>query len=199
MKKRLVIRELIPALALALSISGCGSEEASEEAPAMTEQVGTGAEPARETAPEPAKDPEKVREIQSLIAKLHSGDERAAYDAVLRLSMVGDETAVDPLITVAQLKTGMMRVAAIKALGGIGDRRALPVLLNALRDRSVDVRRTAAAGLGNLGDESATQPLIEALRDEDDWVGMNAQGSLEKITRQDLQTYDAWRNWYAGR
>jgi HEAT repeat protein len=151
------------------------------------------------TSPKPAEDPEKARKVQDLIRKLEGSDKRAAYDAALQLALQGDETAVEPLIGVAERETGMLRVAAIHALGSIGDKRALYVLLQALRDRDVDVRRNAASGLGNLEDESAIEPLIEALRDTDDWVRMNALGSLQKITKQTLRGYDVWREWYRGR
>ena len=152
-----------------------------------------------ETSKKQAKDPDKARKVQELIWKLEGSDKRAAYDAALQLALQGDEAAVEPLIGIAERDNGMLRGAAIKALGSIGDERALSVLLQALRDRDVDVRRNAASGLGNLGDESAIEPLIEALRDTDDWVRMNASGSLKRITGQGLRGYDTWREWYRER
>ena len=174
----------------------CGSEE--PRAPAQVEKAPqTISEP--ETSHKPDSDPEKARKIEELIRKLEGSDERAAYDAALRLALIGDETAVDPLIEVYERESGMMRVAAIKALGSIGDERALDILLEALNDGDVNIRINAVSGLGNLGDESAIEPLIEALRDQDDWVRMSALGSLKKITRQDFPDYDAWSEWYKRR
>jgi len=160
----------------------CGGEE--PQAPAQIEKPPqTISEP--ETSHKPDSDPEKARKIEELIRKLEGSDERAAYDAALRLAY--------------ERESGMMRVAAIKALGSIGDERALDVLLGALNDGDVNIRRNAASGLGNLGDESAIEPLIEASRDQDDWVRMDAIGSLKKITRQNFPDYDAWSEWYQGR
>ena len=174
----------------------CSAEE--PQAPAQVEKAPqTISEP--ETSHKPDSDPEKARKIEELIRKLEGSDERAAYDAALRLALIGDETAVDPLIDAYGRESGMMRVAAIKALGSIGDERALDVLLEALNDGDVNIRRNAASGLGNMGHESAIEPLIEASRDQDDWVRMDAIGSLKKITRQDLPDYDAWSEWYQGR
>jgi hypothetical protein len=196
MLKKQTISYLFLAVGLGFFLYSCDSDE--PQAPAQNEKPPqTISEP--ETSQNADSDPEKARKIEELIRKLEGSDKRAAYDAALQLALIGDETAVDPLIDVYKRERGMMRVAAIKALGSIGDKRALDVLLEALKDGDVNIRRNAASGLGNLGDESAIEPLIEALKDQDDWVRMGAIGSLKKITRQDLPDYDAWSEWYQGR
>ena len=196
MIKKRAIFYLFLTVGLGVLLFCCEGEE--PKAPVQVEKPPqTISEP--ETSHKPDNDPEKARKIEELIRKLEDSDERAAYDAALRLALIGDETAVDPLINVYERESGMMRVAAIKALGSIGNERALDVLLAALNDGDVNIRRNAASGLGNLGDESAIEPLIEASRDQDDWVRMGAIGSLKKITRQNLPDYDAWSEWYQGR
>jgi len=92
----------------------CGGEE--PQTPAQVEKpTQTILEP--EVSHKPDSDPEKARKIEELIRKLEGSDERAAYDAALRLALIGDETAVGPLIDVYERESGMMRVAAIKAFG----------------------------------------------------------------------------------
>jgi HEAT repeat protein len=147
-------------------------------------------------APAATVDPERAKEIKELIWQLRSSDERKAFAAVQRLSLIGDETAVEPLMRVARNKKGMMRTAALTALGNLEDERAVPVLVSALRSSDVDARRAASGGLGRLGDASAIEPLIRALRDDDGWVRSNARESLQKLTGQNLRDYDAWDRWY---
>jgi HEAT repeats len=96
-------------------------------------------------------------------------------------------------------ESGSLRVAALKALGNIGDGRALELLLAALGDSSVGFRRVAASSLGNFRDPSAIAPLIEALQDEDNWVRIDARYSLEKLTGQDFENYNAWSEWNSQR
>jgi len=162
MIKRQAIFYLFLTVSIGLLLFCCGSEEP-QVPPQIEKPPQTTSE--SEASHKPRIDPEKARKIEELIRKLEGNDERAAYDAALRLALIGDETAVDPLIDFYERESGMMRVAALKALGSIGDRRALDVLLEALNDGDVNIRRNAAAGLGNLGDESAIGSLIEASRE----------------------------------
>lgn len=179
---------------------GCSEDEKSQPLPQVEEPPQKMLETkVSRVSLQPKIDPEKAKKIEELINKLQGTDQRAAYDAVLKLSLMGDETAVDPLTDIYYRESGMMRQAALKALGSIGDKRSLDILMDALYDENVDMRRNAAHGLGNVGDESAIEPLIEALNDPDGWVKMNAMGSLEKITGQKFTTYDAWYDWYQGR
>lgn len=156
-----------------------------------------------ETSHKPDSNPQKARKIEELIRKLEGSDQRAAYDAAQRLALIGDETAVEPLIAVYERESGLMRVAAINALGNIGDGRALDVLLEALKDEDVSIRRNAVSGLGKMGDASmkatVIDALIRALDDEDDWVKGNAEMSLGKITGKDIVGHERWKEWYQGR
>jgi|GEM_PF-2483675 len=186
---------------LSCVLSGCGGGgESTDTQTASTTESAAQVDPDPQQTRKPATDPKRAQEIQDLIRKLRSSDERVAYDAVLRLGMIGDETAADPLLDVARYgKSDRMRQAALRGLANLGDTRAFEMVLDGLRDRDVNVRRNAAAGLGQFKNERAIEPLIDALRDDDDWVRMNATGSLKRITRQDHITYDAWMEWYRSR
>lgn len=187
-------------LLLGMVLSGCGGGENTETQSASTTQTGLELDPVQQQVQSAPEDPKKAQEIQDLIRKLRSSDEREAYDAVLKLGMMGDETAVEPLLRIARRgKSEHMRQAALRALGSLGDPRAFEMVLDGLRSRDLTERRNAAAGLGHFKNDAAIEPLIDALRDDDGWVRMNAQGSLKKITRQDHVTYEAWTDWYRSR
>jgi HEAT repeat protein len=200
MRDRSLVSGAILTLLLGCLLLGCGSGDSSDTKATATTQASVQTSPTPQQIQPPAKDPKRTQEIQDLIRKLRSSDEREAYDAVLKLGMMGDETAVEPLLEIARYgRNEQMRHAALRALGSLGDPRAFELVLDGLRDRDLTVRRNAAALLGHFKNEAAIEPLIDALRDDDGWVRMNAQGSLEKITRQDHITYDAWREWYRSR
>jgi HEAT repeat protein len=192
---------VVLAVLLSCVLSGCGGGgESTDTQTASATESATQIDPVEQKTQKPATDPKRAQEIQNLIRKLRSSDERVAYDAILRLGMIGDETAADPLFDIARRgKSDRMRQAALKGLANLGDPRAFEMVLDGLRDRDVNVRRNAAANLGHFKNERAIEPLIDALRDDDDWVRMNATGSLKKITRQDHITYDAWMDWYRSR
>lgn len=203
MKRKLIV--LIFAMTAGSFFYGCGAEEPAKaplqaEEPAETpRQVERPSPTDTVSTPEPAKvlprNVKKAEKILELVEKLEGDDEKAAHDAALQLALVGDETAVEPLIDMSERETGSLRVAAIKALGSIADRRAFDILLAALGDRSVDLRRIAASSLGDFRDEAAIEPLIEALQDEDKWVRIDARHSLKKLTNQDFKDYNAWSQW----
>jgi len=201
MRIKMIISRLLFAMTICFFSYSCGGEESSTTQAPVDKR--TTKAPAKIPWPErpgkAAADKERAKKIQELIEKLDGDDAREAYDAVLKLSMFGDETAVEPLMDIAERESGMMRTAALQALGSIGDKRAFNLILDALNDDELSVRRNAASGLGNFRDESAIEPLIEALEDEDGWIRMNALGSLQKITNQDFPDYDAWRKWYSER
>ena len=197
MKIKLVVWFLV--IVVGAFFYGCGAEEPAKgprqvERPAPAEKGST---------PEPsslsADNLKKAEQIQGLIETLEGDDERAAIDAALQLGLLGDESAVEPLIDMAERESGSLRVAALKALGNIGDGRALELLLAAMGDSSVEFRRVAAGSLGNFRDPSAIAPLIEALQDEDSWVRIDARYSLEKLTGQDFENYNAWSEWNSQR
>ena len=192
---------MLLAITICFFFYSCGGEESSTSPAPFDKQTTKVPEkiPWPERPGKAAADKERAKKIQELVEKLEGDDERAKYDAILKLSMFGDETAVEPLMDIAESDSGMMRTAALQALGSIGDKRAFNLILDALNDDELSVRRNAASGLGSFRDESAIEPLIEALRDEDGWIRMNALGSLQKITNQDFHNYDAWYKWYSER
>jgi hypothetical protein len=102
--------------------------------------------------------------VDRLIALLKDGL-GAGAGAADALGMIGDEKAVEPLITaLADEEWSDLRQSAAIALGRIGNRQAVKPLLNALADEDEDVRWAAANALGKIGYPYAIKPLESLLR-----------------------------------
>ena len=114
-------------------------------------------------------------------------------EAAEALGKIGDEKAVEPLITTfneceerfswlgSALHNFLGRPIAI-ALGRIGGDRAIEALITIfLQDDDWAVRMRAAEALGNIGDERAIEPLTAALEDWDPDVQEAAREALDKI------------------
>jgi len=136
MRIKMIISRLLFAMTICFFSYSCGGEESSTTQAPVDKR--TTKAPAKIPWPErpgkAAADKERAKKIQELIEKLDGDDAREAYDAVLKLSMFGDETAVEPLMDIAERESGMMRTAALQALGSIGDKRAFNLILDALND-----------------------------------------------------------------
>jgi HEAT repeat protein/cytochrome c554/c'-like protein/doubled CXXCH motif protein len=82
-----------------------------------------------------------------------------------------DPATVNALIGAAADPEGMVRIAAIRALGLIDERRLAPVLISHLGDPSRVVRARAAEALFNLGMTALPGPPGEALaKAQDEWA-----------------------------
>jgi HEAT repeat protein len=121
--------------------------------------------------------------------------------AVVALGLLGDETAVVPLIQILNQRvsaTGLLnkvrrkkknenefvRRAAARALGQIDSRAAVPALIEVLSDERApdDVRREAARSLGLIGDPAAVTALRALLTSRDPYLSRLAYEALLKIS-----------------
>lgn len=101
------------------------------------------------------------RDIDGLIKALRSP--WLSTKAARALGEIGDERAIEPLISALSCRSAETREAVVDALGNIGDQRAVEKLNAALDDRYVSVRehartsiekikgRAPPAGNGNAG------------------------------------------------
>jgi len=90
----------------------------------------------------------------------------AAADALVD---IGDESAVEPLITVLQEdEDSGVRKSVVYALANFGTARALEPLLEALQDADSGVRMAAADILAEFGDSRAVAESLNAALDEGD-------------------------------
>ncbi|MBX2860508.1 MAG: HEAT repeat domain-containing protein [Vampirovibrio sp.] len=99
-----------------------------------------------------------------------SSDEvlRLRISAVRSLGRIGDNRAMEPLMTLLNDKSEnyRLRLAATESLGQLGDDHAVAPLVNLLNDeweKSLYIKESAAKALGMLGDIRALEPLIDAL------------------------------------
>ena len=124
------------------------------------------------------RSPEAVNPLLSVL--FNDRDRAVREDAVRALGQIGDNRAVEFLMTVMR-EPGFRRLA-VEALGQIGDRRAVPVLIKVLEgvdqldvsrptdacgnhwDEEIITLGVAAKALGMIQDEAAIPSLIKALR-----------------------------------
>lgn len=85
------------------------------------------------------------------------------HERIMAMEALGDERAVDFLISMLDNPESLLRIRAIGALGGINDRRACGPLRKLLEDRDSWVRLYAAMALARLGDEHAIPGLLDSL------------------------------------
>jgi len=121
------------------------------------------------------------RNIQAYIDLLKSPHLDTRWKAAEHLGIIGDQTAVLPLIE--SLKDPFVEVSwlAAKSLGSIGDARAVEPLLQALNSTEPWLRAGAALGLGKLRDKRAVEPLIALLNDKKKQVRKHAALALGLI------------------
>ena len=121
------------------------------------------------------------RKILAYVGLLKSPHLDTRWKAAENLGIIGDQTAVEPLI--AALEDPYVEVAwlAAKSLGSIGDARAVEPLLRALASKQPWLRAGAAIGLGKLRDRRAVEPLIALLADTKKQVRKHAALALGLI------------------
>jgi HEAT repeat protein len=109
--------------------------------------------------------------IKSLVEDLARIDADIAREAAASLGLLGDRSAVEPLINVVANANGyfhsVVRAAAIASLGQIGDPRALATLVAAVRDPMAEASAEAVRALAALGDAQAIGVLIDVVRNAD--------------------------------
>ena len=129
-------------------------------------------------------DVKKLREsknVQGLIFALQNKDPTVQYDAAEALGDIGDERAVEPLLTALKNdETGGVRWKAAEALSKLGT-PAVAGLISALQHDDDDVRWKAAIALGEIGDPKSISPLISLLCDDDRYVRSRSAYALSMI------------------
>ena len=86
-------------------------------------------------------------------------------EAIKILALLGDERAVEPLITMYGQVGVILSVDVIRALGSIGSRKAIPFLLEILNQKRLENRIAVIKALGQIRDSRAVSPLIQQLFD----------------------------------
>jgi HEAT repeat protein len=121
------------------------------------------------------------RNVEGLIFALRDKDPTVQYDAAEALGDIGDERAVEPLLTAFKNdETGGVRWKAAEALSKLGT-YSVAGLIGALQHDDDDVRWKAAIALGEIGDPQAIPSLIRVLCDKDRFVRSRAAYALSMI------------------
>jgi len=121
-----------------------------------------------------------VKDLQSQLEDLLSGDEARAEKAVVALIELGQD-AMPALVDLSHSSDVDSRWWAIRTLAQSPLAQTewlVPFLLN---DPAPEVRQCAALGLAIKPDETAISPLVQALSDADSMTGNLAMNTLVKI------------------
>ena len=120
--------------------------------------------------------------FEELVEKLTS--ETASYSrrsAISALGRLGDERAVEPLVSALQDEDRYIRREAAKALGELGSPAAIEPLIAALGDPEGYVRRNAITALGVIGDERVIETLKQLLEDKSFFIRSEVEKSIRTI------------------
>lgn len=104
--------------------------------------------------------------MAAALAALGHPDAATRAQAAWSLGLIGNSSAIDPLIAALSDLDSSVREQAAWALGLKGDRRVIPGLLAALEDETALVRERAVWALGLKGDDRTVAPLVARLADE---------------------------------
>lgn len=127
--------------------------------------------------------------LTAALAALRHEDAAARAQAAWSLGLIGDASAIDPLVAALTDAEACVREQAAWALGLKGDRRVVAPLLAALDDDAAPVRERAVWALGLKGDERAVAPLVARLHD--DHAGVREQAAWALGQRGDAAAVEA--------
>lgn len=108
--------------------------------------------------------------VNRLVVLLQSDPEPTVRkDAAYALGLIGDVTAVKPVVAALKDKSPMVRGMAAEALAYIRDPSVMDSLLATLQDPSAEVRYWGAFAVGEIGGEDSV-PALRLLADSDNEV-----------------------------
>ena len=122
-------------------------------------------------------------DIQQFLAELRDFNKEKRRTAVMKLGIVGGDTAITALILAVQNRNEdlIVRGRAALMLGKIGDPRAVLPLIKALDAPGLQTPLNAAQALGKLGDPRAIKPLVILASSRDDKIRSAALEALERL------------------
>ncbi|KZX17136.1 putative phycocyanin operon protein Z [Methanobrevibacter cuticularis] len=113
-------------------------------------------------------------------ALLTNRNKNVKISAAKILGLIGDERAIEPLITTLRDNNKLVRREASTSLSQMGE-KAIDPLINILTDDDWKVRGAAAWALGGIGNERAIDPLNKLLDDESGFVNAGAKWAIANI------------------
>lgn len=121
-----------------------------------------------------------MKDLQSQLEDLLSGDEARAEKAVVALIELGQD-AIPALMDLSHSSDVDSRWWAIRTLAQSPLAQTEWLIPFLLSDPAPEVRQCAALGLAIKPDETAISPLVQALSDADSMTGNLAMNTLVKI------------------
>ena len=132
-----------------------------------------------------------------LIELIQDEDEKSVYlkeSAVSALGILGDDMAIDPLVSILEAKQGLLdkfsflKERVIEALGKLNtsNSKVIKAFKNSLMDVSPMVRINAIEAIMNSDEEDAAQIIRPCLNDDDDEVKKNALIALYNLEGRDV-------------
>jgi len=128
---------------------------------------------------------QKLEMSSGLLDELNNEDSRVRSSVARVLGLLGDRSAVQPLIDLLYDPDVLAGDRVVDALGRLGDLSAAPALVTALESSQEAVRARAAYGLGLLKFEPAVSTLGERLRADTPMVARRAAEALANIGTAD--------------
>lgn len=112
---------------------------------------------------------------------LKSKSDSTREAAVKALGATHAAAAAEPLITLLNDPSPLVRRTVATTLGQLGDLHAVEPLLRTLRDQKPGMRKAVATALGQLGDARAVAPLVQCLHDKDPETRLAVETALVKL------------------
>ncbi|MGE5602295.1 MAG: HEAT repeat domain-containing protein [Nitrososphaerales archaeon] len=125
--------------------------------------------------------PLEMKMSPELTNELNSEDPAIRASVAKVLGLLGDKTAVQPLLDHLNDPDVLAGDRVAEALGRLGDNSIVPALMQALNSDQEAVRARAAYALGLLKDEAAVGALAEHLRSDQGMVANRAAEALANI------------------
>jgi DEAD/DEAH box helicase domain-containing protein len=125
--------------------------------------------------------------LKQALSELRDVSKEKRRTAVMKLGMMGGETALITLIGVVRNhhEDLIVRGRAALMLGKLGDRRAVESLIEALDAPGYQTRVHAAESLGKLGDPRAIPSLRRVVETESDTFRAAAVEALHRLGYKD--------------
>lgn len=120
-------------------------------------------------------------ELNQWIELLHSSDESDRLVAVKTLQHLGDEDALEPLITALKDESIAVQKLAVIALWELANPAAVPALIPCLASLDEEVRDEARSALGELVSSDHLLLLLDALHQENVDLQLSVLFLLRKI------------------